>query len=166
MRTLPWLDALAAGPSGLGCMKFDSPLTPVVRCAATMFWSARPEPRLPVEQLSGDVQVTGMPRGLLDHVQDNPAHVFRLHLRIAVLAARCRRQRGYRQHLIRASALFTVETDDLRGGLIGDECRRRVIWGLVIISRRRLGDLACHDPLEPVPFGATEVLDQPGRRPA
>ena len=39
--------------------------------------SARPEPGLAVEEFSGDVQVTGMSRGLLDHVQHDPAHIRR-----------------------------------------------------------------------------------------
>ena len=43
--------------------------------------SARPESSLAVDQLPGDVEVTGMSRRLLDHVQDNPAYVGRfLHL--------------------------------------------------------------------------------------
>ena len=41
-----------------------------------------------------DVEVTGMSRGLLDHVQHDPAHVRRfVHLRVAVPAAWRRRQR-------------------------------------------------------------------------
>ena len=64
---------------------------------------------------TGDVEVTGMPRGLLDHVQHDPAHVRRFaHLRVAVPAAWRRRQRRHRQHRIRARALVTVEADDLR----------------------------------------------------
>ena len=51
--------------------------------------SARPEPGLPVEKFPGDVQVTGMPRGLLDHVQHDAAQVRRFVLsRDAVPAAR------------------------------------------------------------------------------
>src|SRR5262249_36543925 len=40
-------------------------------------WSARPEPGLAVEEFPGDVQVTGMSRGLLDHVKHDPAHIRR-----------------------------------------------------------------------------------------
>ena len=36
--------------------------------------SAWPEPGLTVDQFPGDVQVTGTPRGLLDHVQHDPAN--------------------------------------------------------------------------------------------
>jgi hypothetical protein len=34
-----------------------------------------PQPRLSVEQLARDVEVAGMARGLLDHVQDDSAQV-------------------------------------------------------------------------------------------
>jgi len=39
--------------------------------------SARTEPGLAVEEFPGDVQVTGMPRSLLDHVQHDRAHIRR-----------------------------------------------------------------------------------------
>jgi hypothetical protein len=88
---------------------------PVLDAQGTVLVSARPEPGLAVDQFPGDVQVTGMSRGLLDHVQHDPAHVWRfVHLRVAVPAAWRRRQRRHRQHRIRARALVTVEADDLR----------------------------------------------------
>lgn len=37
--------------------------------------SAWTEPGPAVNQLPGDVEMTGMSRGLFDHVQDHPAHV-------------------------------------------------------------------------------------------
>jgi hypothetical protein len=40
----------------------------------TVFVSARPEPDLAVDQFPGDVQMTGMSGGLLNHVQHDPAH--------------------------------------------------------------------------------------------
>ena len=54
--------------------------------------SAPPEPGLAVEEFPGDVQVTGMSRGLLDHVQHDPAHIRRFVLPgDTVPAARSRR---------------------------------------------------------------------------
>ena len=99
--------------------------------------SARPAPGLAVEKFPGDVQVTGMSRGLLDHMQHDPAHIRRL--MAAVPAPRQRRQRGHCKHRVRAGALVTVEADDLRGGQVADECCRRVIGHQVLIPRRRLG---------------------------
>jgi len=62
---------------------------------------ARPEPGPAVEQFPGNVQVTGMPRGLLDHVQHDPAHVGRfVHIRVAVNAKRRRRQWRHSQYRI------------------------------------------------------------------
>ncbi len=63
--------------------------------------SPRPEPGLAVEELPGNVQVTGMSRGLLDHVQHHPAHIRRFVLPgDTVPAARPGRQRRHRQHRI------------------------------------------------------------------
>ena len=102
--------------------------------------SARPEPGLAVEKFPGDVQVTSMSRGLLDHVQHDPAHIRRFVLSgDAVPAARRRRQRRHRQYRIRARALVTVETGDLGGGQVSDECRRWVIGSQVFILRGWLG---------------------------
>src|SRR5690242_10818876 len=89
--------------------------------------SARSEPGPTVDQFSADVQVTGVARGLLDHVQHYPSHVRRFILRIAVLATGGCGQWRHGKHLIGARALIAVEPDDLRGRLVSDEGSRWVI---------------------------------------
>jgi hypothetical protein len=63
-------------------------------CAA----SAATQPDLAVEELPRKIQMPGMPRRLLDHVEHDPANIWRLEFRQPVLTAWQGRQRSCREH--------------------------------------------------------------------
>jgi hypothetical protein len=65
---------LVDGGTDLLCRGDESALgTPVEDLTSVR--SARPEPGTPVDQFADQIQVAGVPRGLLDHVQDDPPKV-------------------------------------------------------------------------------------------
>src|SRR5438477_190972 len=71
---LPWVTLAAILRSSQITVVWPPPALSVT---STEGRSARPEPGLAVEELAGDIQVTGMARGFLDHVQHDPAHIRR-----------------------------------------------------------------------------------------
>jgi hypothetical protein len=70
--------------------------------------------------------VAGVAGGLLDHVQDDPAQVGELVVRVGVVAAGRRRQRRAGQYGIGARTLGAVEVEDA-GALRLQERQRRVL---------------------------------------
>jgi RNA polymerase sigma factor (sigma-70 family) len=123
------------------------------------------EAGLAVEQFAGDLQMAGVRRRFLDHVQDHHADVgYRV---IAVPAARRVGQAEAGQDLVGSVALGAVVAEHLRRRAIAGESHRRVVRRpphvprLILLQPR-------DDLLEPVSLGPAEVLhdarDGPARR--
>jgi len=124
---------------------------------------AQAEAGLAVQQLAGDLQVTGVRRGLLDHVQDHHPDVG--YLVIAVPAARRVGQADAGQDLVGPVALGAVVAEHLRQRAIAGEGHRRVVRRPPLVPRLIL--LQARDNLlEPVPLGPSEVLHYACHRPA
>ena len=123
------------------------------------------EAGLAVEQLAGDLQMAGVRRRLLDHVQDHHPNVG--YLLIAVPAARRVGQADAGQDLVGPVALVSVVAEHLRQRAIAGESPRRVVRRPTLVPRVILLQ-ARDDLLEPVPLGPSEVLhdacDRPARR--
>src|ERR1700732_1063853 len=80
----------------------------------TLRGSATAQPGPPVEELPGNIEMPGMPRRLLDHVQHDPTNIGWDESAKVVLAQWWRREWGCRQHRLGLRALVAVEGDALR----------------------------------------------------
>ena len=116
-----------------------------------------------VQELTGDFQVAGVRRRLLDDVQDH--HADAGYLVVAVLAAGHVRQADAGQDLVRLVALRAVVAEHLRRRAVAGKGHRRIVRRPPLVPRQ-----VCSRPgdhlLEPVPLGVTEVLHQARDRPA
>ena len=127
--------------------------------------SSQAEAGFAVEQLAGDLQMAGVRRRLLDHVQDHHPDVgYRV---VAVAAARRVGQADAGQDLVGPVALGAVVAEHLRRRAVAGEGHRRVVLRPSIVPRLVLPQPR-DDLLEPVPLGPSEVLhdarDRPARR--
>jgi RNA polymerase sigma factor (sigma-70 family) len=121
------------------------------------------EAGLAVEEFTGDLQMAGVRRRLLDHVQDHHADVgYRV---IAVPAWRRVGQADAGQNLVGSVALGAVVAEHLRRRAIAGESHRRVVRRPPRVPRLILLQTR-DDLLEPMPLGPAEVLDDARDRPA
>jgi len=121
------------------------------------------EAGLAVEQFAGDLQMSGVRRRLLDHVQHHHADVG--HRVIAVPAAGRVGQADAGQDLVGSVALGAVVAEHLRRRAIAGEGHRRVVRRPPHVPRL-IFPQPRDDLLEPVSLGPAEVLDDARNRPA